>query len=72
MLLADRWGLPPYRGGYGRGLFDGDDISRCAPRARSEILIARNPLVPVLLGMAAIAVDIGSYADDTADLHKRC
>jgi hypothetical protein len=39
-------------------------------RERGQILIATALLVPVLLGMAAIAVDIGSYADDKRNLQN--
>ncbi len=43
---------------------------RIARRERGQILIATALLVPVLLGMAAIAVDIGSYADDKRSLQN--
>ena len=45
-------------------------IFRVMRRERGQILIATALLVPVLLGMAAVAVDIGSYADDKRNLQN--
>jgi Flp pilus assembly protein TadG len=42
-------------------------------RLRSEgaqVLLVTALLIPVLLGMAAIAVDVGSYADDKRNLQN--
>lgn len=41
-----------------------------ARRERGQILIATALLIPVLLGMAAMAVDIGAYADDKRNLQN--
>src|SRR5438128_6770678 len=37
---------------------------------RGQVLLATALLIPVLLGMSAVAVDLGSYADDKRDLQN--